>query len=170
MRKFLDMMLVICVFACLGLVITFFTRHNDSGLENSFSGSFKVLDGDTLLNKGQKLRLIGIDAPEYKQKCENTKGSWLCGRAASKQLRKLVRNSVGLVCKGNKIDKYDRPLVTCYIDDLDINALMVSSGYAVAYGDYKTEERAAKSKKQGVWQGRFMRPQEWRRMYYSRKK
>ena len=31
---------------------------------------FYVVDGDTLSRRGERLRLLGIDAPEYDQQCE----------------------------------------------------------------------------------------------------
>lgn len=163
MRKVLDLLFAVFIMACIGVLVILLAAHN----EESYSGSFQVLDGDTLLNNGQKLRLVGIDAPEYSQECENSRGSWQCGRIATQKLRKLVSNSNDLVCVGNEIDKYARPLVTCFIESKDINALMVRGGYAVAYGSYYPEEKAAKASKLGIWQGNFMRPQSWRRIHYG---
>ncbi len=33
------------------------------------SDSFYAIDGDTLSYRGERLRLLGIDAPEYRQQC-----------------------------------------------------------------------------------------------------
>lgn len=163
MRRFLDILLAILLLAGICVAVIVLAVKN----EENYFGRFKVLDGDTLLNNGQKLRLIGIDAPEYSQRCINSKGSWQCGRVATHTLRQLVRNSAELVCTGNQIDKYARPLVTCFSNDKDINALMVSGGFAVAYGAYYAEERDARNNKRGIWQGEFLRPQDWRRAHYG---
>jgi endonuclease YncB( thermonuclease family) len=44
---------------------------------------------------------------------------------------------------------------------------MVRNGYAVAYKkyskDYVRDEKYAKEKKLGIWQGLFIRPEKWRR-------
>lgn len=148
---------IVCV------AVLFFLNNN----EETYVGSFKTLDGDTLLINGQKLRLIGIDAPEYSQKCKNSKGSWRCGRAATHKLRKIVKHSDDLRCVGDRIDKYARPLVTCFDGSFDVNAIMVRDGLAVAYGAYHAEEREARAKKLGIWQGKFLRPQNWRRIHYG---
>lgn len=37
------------------------------------------------------------------------------------------------------------------------------SGHAVSYGLYRDEEEAARGDKAGLWEGDFVRPQEWRR-------
>ena len=39
---------------------------------------------------------------------------------------------------------------------------MVSSGWAVAYGNYHSVEASARARKQGAWRGEFVDPQEWR--------
>lgn len=163
MRKVLDVLLTFFILSCIGVAVLLLAAHNGA----SYSGFFKVLDGDTLLNNGQKLRLIGIDAPESSQECEDSKGSWRCGRVSTQKLQRIVHNANNLICKGDQIDKYARPLVTCYLGDKDINALMVLGGYAVAYGAYYAEEREAKAGGVGIWQGNFMQPQKWRRIHYG---
>lgn len=163
LRKSLDILFAVLILVCIGVAVMVLAIKN----EESYSGRFLVLDGDTLLNNGQKLRLIGIDAPEFSQICENSQGSWKCGRKATNKLRRLIGKSTELVCKGNQIDKYARPLVTCFFNDIDINATMVSDGFAVAYGAYYTEERDARTEKRGIWQGTFLRPQDWRRVHYG---
>lgn len=163
LRRFLDILLAVLLLMCVGFAVIVLAINN----EESYSGRFKVLDGDTLLNNGQKLRLIGIDAPEYSQRCENSNGNWKCGRVATRKLREIVKDSNDLVCRGDQIDKYARPLVICFSDNKDINALMVRGGFAVAYGAYYAEEREAKSKRRGIWQGKLLRPQDWRRAHYG---
>ena len=36
-----------------------------------FADNLKVIDGDTIVLNGEKIRFSGIDAPEYKQDCIN---------------------------------------------------------------------------------------------------
>ena len=44
---------------------------------------------------------------------------------------------------------------------------MVLNGYAIAYkkfsNKYVIQENFAKSNKKGLWQGNFIKPEEWRR-------
>ena len=45
---------------------------------------------------------------------------------------------------------------------------MVREGYAVAYKryskDYVRDENYAKENKLGIWQGKFIRPEKWRKL------
>ena len=92
-----------------------------------------VHDGDTLSvvigRKKERVRLIGIDAPELGQR------PW--GAIARKYLRELVTlsgNSVALEFDLEKRDKYGRLLA--YVRTLDnklINLEMVRNGYAVLF-------------------------------------
>lgn len=124
-----------------------------------------VIDGDTFLvyyglgGKKEKIRLLGIDAPETspKEKAE-------CYSAEStKQLTVLAHNNFVLlekdkVQKDDK-DKYDRLLrYATLFDNTSINEEMLKGGYAKAYPSlttkielYKKLENEAKGKKLGMW-------------------
>ncbi len=126
-----------------------------------FTGDAWVIDGDTIIMDGEKLRLSGIDAPEISQKCEKPSGFWNCGLASKKALRKMVLER-DISCKTGGLDRYDRWLVVCKGGGIDINAALVSNGWAVDYGGYAREEAKARRAKSGIWQGSFENPQEWR--------
>ena len=55
----------------------------------------------------------------------------------------------------------------CRVAGADVNAWMVSQGWAVAYRKYSTDyvshETAAKAARRGVWRGEFVAPSRWRR-------
>jgi len=36
---------------------------------NSFADNLKIIDGDTIILNGEKIRFSGIDTPELKQTC-----------------------------------------------------------------------------------------------------
>jgi endonuclease YncB( thermonuclease family) len=106
--------------------------------------------------------LRGIDAPEYRQQCDRGGVPWPCGHDARALLVKLLQDG-SVECRGNERDRYDRLLVTCQANDIDINAEMVKRGMAVSFGNYRNEEAAARSEKAGMWAGNFERPQDYRR-------
>ena len=115
-----------------------------------------------------KLRLDGIDAPEYRQTCRDASGiEWQCGKAARAALEKRLLEP-GLACKAQTLDRYARALATCSTaQTADIGAAQVRDGMAVSheyYGvrDYPDEEDAARGAKSGIWQGSFTPPDEWR--------
>lgn len=122
----------------------------------------RVADGDTIEIGGQRIRLTGLDAPEWSQTCSRADGSdWPCGRAATDRMRELTRGAT-LSCAGEGHDRYGRLLATCRAGDIDIAETLVRDGLAVASGSYVGAESEARRARRGLWQGRFDRPADWR--------
>ena len=124
-------------------------------------GKAKIIDGDTIHIGNSKIRLHGIDAPETKQKCIKNSKKWNCGLESTRFLKNLVRNDY-IECNTNGRDRYNRYIGVCYKDNININSEMVINGWAIAYRyyslDYVKEETIAKSKKIGIWIGKFEEP------------
>lgn len=120
-----------------------------------------AIDGDSLEGDGRRIRLQGIDAPEYKQLCRNENGEkYYCGQEALKYLQNLMQGKkISCECE-EECDRYKRELCVCYADDLELNKAMVRNGHAVRYHapQYKNAERKARKQKRGIWKGNFMRP------------
>lgn len=130
--------------------------------------SVKVIDGDSIVVDGVEMRLEGIDAPEYHQLCYRAdKSSYPCGKEAFKYMKMLVKNKT-LSCKNLGKDRYKRQIAVCFANGEDINRKMVRAGWAVAYDrysqDYVEDEIFAKKQKKGIWKGKFMKPELWRRL------
>jgi endonuclease YncB( thermonuclease family) len=147
----------------LTLVVVFFVASQALA---DLSGQARVIDGDTIELKGQKVRLYGIDAPESDQDCYTAKDkAYQCGRLATGELTKLIGGKK-VTCKGGKLDRYGRLVSTCYFQGIDINQQMVLNGWALAYrkfsDDYIRAENVGKGLKEGMWKGKFEAPWEWR--------
>ena len=158
-------------------LIFFFLTYNDvkSQEPKIISGIAKVIDGDTIRIKNNKIRLFGIDAPEGKQQCQKP---WLtisfisfnkdypCGQISTDKLKIKINNKL-LICKWSNKDKYKRYIAECFKDKTNINAWMVRNGYAVAYRKYSkkfvSQEIFAKREKLGLWSGTFMMPWDYRK-------
>lgn len=125
------------------------------------AGRAIVNDGDTLTLGGERIRLRGIDAPEYDQVCTRRGAEYRCGGEAIRALRAIVAGR-HVVCSGWERDQYDRLLATCSVGDVDVGRRMVESGWAVSYGGYGSEEAAARRDGSGLWAGEFDRPRAWR--------
>lgn len=149
--------------AILGLALLLAARV-DQVAERSRAGIATIHDGDTLTVDGQRVRLRGIDAPEYGQSCEAAGSAYPCGRQARTFLAGLTKGK-SVACRGWERDIYDRLLGVCTVGapPLDINREMVRRGWAVAYGDYRADEELARNARLGLWQGDFERPRDWRR-------
>ena len=129
-----------------------------------------VIDGDSLTvrqdNAPLTIRLTGIDAVEYRQDCARAAERWACGREARTALEKLAGPGP-LHCEFAAKDRYDRTLAVCrsapFPDGIDLGAEMTRLGWAVATSDaYMVEEAEAQAKRRGIWQGDFIRPDNWR--------
>lgn len=127
-----------------------------------FSGMARASDGDSLVLQGDRVRLLGIDAPELDQVCWDAADvEWSCGRVAREAL--ATRLATGpLQCQPRGQDKYGRTLAHCSVNDSDLGAYMVGRGLALATEGYVVEQAQAKSDRLGLWQGRFVDPRTWR--------
>lgn len=132
---------------------------------------FRVVDGDTVHIGENKIRLLGIDAPERRQTCAGRDGApWACGQMATAALTGLLEASeTGIACAISGKDRYQRLLGRCYAGQveggIDVQRALVLSGFAVAeYADtYRNDEAEARRARRGIWAGTFLRPREWRR-------
>ncbi len=138
-------------------------EDSDSGKELVISGPVRVSDGDSLRFGEERVRIVGIDAPELDQTCKNPDGSpWPCGRVARQSLLQLVAKG-GVTCTYEKRDRYGRALGLCLVDGVDIGGAMVSQGMAVSYDGYPEQEAYARNGRKGMWRGEFIMPRDWRR-------
>lgn len=126
-----------------------------------------VLDGDSIVlldeaGEEHTVRLFGIDAPERGQPHADVARQFLAD--------KLARRSVGVVVQGR--DRYGRSTGTVYLEESNINLLMVRQGHAWWYRQYASHdhlleeaERAAREQRAGLWSETSpVPPWEWRRV------
>ena len=129
-------------------------------------GPARVVDGDTLEITGTKIRMHGIDAPESKQSCLANGKTYRCGQKATVALSELIGSS-DVRCEGKDQDRYGRVIAVCFVDQTNLNASLVSQGWALAYRRYSNEfvgeEAEAKSNNRGLWAGSFIAPWDWRK-------
>lgn len=130
-----------------------------------FYGVATASDGDSLTVAGRRVRLFGIDAPEFDQTCTRGGQQWACGAAATEHLANLVTGRE-VRCIATGVDRYDRILARCTVGTTDINRTIVASGHAIAFrrysADYVSAEDSAKANRRGIWAGTFQMPQAYR--------
>ena len=160
------------------IIITLLVLLSNS-IAEEISGIPKVFDGDTVHIDNYKLRLEGIDAPEMRQQCkkESFKISFFigftfykdysCGRVSKEKLITKI-DTTEIKCISSSKDRYKRYIATCYKGKTNLNQWMVRNGFAIAYRRYSKkyvpDEVFAKENKLGLWQGKFMEPEKWRKL------
>lgn len=135
--------------------------------------TYKVLyvsDGDTIIiddnGEKRKLRLHGIDAPEKTQEYGLESKEFLLNKIRNKNI------SVSFLSK----DRYGRDISIIYLENENINELMVREGYAWWYEqyakdsqNYKEYQKKAKEEKKGLWsKSKPLPPWEYRKNKKSR--
>lgn len=130
-------------------------------------GRATVIDGDTLVVRGQRVRLWGVDALESGQKCKNQYGqTWLCGKDAAMFLSLYIGPRT-VLCEPRGTS-YDRVVARCTVAGIDLGAWSVGKGWALDYaryskGAYAVEERSARAAGIGMHQGPHEAPWDWRK-------
>ncbi len=151
---------------CIGLGI--FVLANNAAMANTIAGEASVLDGDTIEIRGERIRILNIDAPELDQTCVAPSGSdsWNCGRQSARALFKLL-SEYTVTCETSGTDYSGRWFAICDVPGMNIATWMAGQGWAVPNQDCRCEEvRAwadfAKSRNAGIWNSNFVMPWIWR--------
>ena len=132
----------------------------------SLANNLKIIDGDTIVLNGEKIRFSGIDTPELKQTCLKDNEEVGCGMFAKMLLVKKIGNNTP-ICIGKEKDFYKRTLAECFVKGESLSKFLVRSGYAFAYRKYSTkfveDEDFAKTNKLGMWSMTFKYPWDFRK-------
>jgi len=106
------------------LFLIFFILSNSAYSEVKFisahTNQVRVVDGDSLQIRKEKIRLSGIDAPEINQICyDHNDSPYACGHVAKKKLESFIKdtNYSKIYCYYSERDKYDRILGECMLGE-----------------------------------------------------
>ncbi|WP_345771169.1 thermonuclease family protein [Brucella intermedia] len=140
----------------------------------TISGTARVIDGDTISIRQQRVRIAGIDTCEMGQYGILNDKAWPCGLVARSHLRQLV-DGKHITCRIVDIDRYKRSVGQCFIEDTDIGLIMVRTGQAevmlyylprdhgIGVAEYKHAENYARERLMGIWAADVESPQKYRR-------
>ena len=132
----------------------------------SFADSLRIVDGDTIVLNGEKIRFSGIDTPELKQTCLKNDQEVPCGMTAKRLLAEKIGNAIP-ECISEGKDAYKRTLAECFVNGESLSKFLVRSGYAFAYRKYSKkfieDEEYAKTNKLGMWAMTFQYPWDFRK-------
>lgn len=133
---------------------------------SALAAEVRVVDGDTLRLGDRMLRLSGIDAPERGQPCADAGGRGFdCGAAAAEALSRLI-NGRSVLCRVHDRDRFGRGVGLCSAGGSELNAGLVTAGWAIADGEdagMLAVEAVARQAGRGLWAAGFGRPESWRR-------
>ena len=157
--------LIILLILSLSILDLSCNSSRDRGNPSGYMDVTKVVDGDTFWaddgsEKGIKIRLIGVDAPESRNTGQKKIGYY--GQQSKEFLTKLLANkNVRLEYDVGKKDQYNRILAYVYLTDgTFVNAELVKQGYAmvmtippnVKYAETFVQlERMARKNNSGLW-------------------
>jgi endonuclease YncB( thermonuclease family) len=88
-------------------------------------------DGESLVVRGERIRLFGIDAPELSQVCAD---GWRAGEESKRALARLIARA-RVDCQAITKDQYGRTVASCTANGEDIGRAMVRQGMAWAFTD-----------------------------------
>lgn len=131
-----------------------------------------VIDGDTfILEDNQRVRMIGIDAPETSHRRYGKRGEAF-GNDSKRYLKQLIEKKDVVLKPGQEpFDRFGRRLAYIYLEDgTFVNRKMIEDGYAETFRafpfQYKEEfqglEREAKSEQRGMWS---LKPKSWQEQF-----
>lgn len=150
----------------LGISLSFTLVDGRSIFEKVLVGSCsEVLDGDTIIVKGERIRLKGIDAPEKNQYSIDKVP---IGRLSAEFLREKIKGkTVKVVYKKRGV--YGRIIGSIWLGKENINKKMLEAGMAIPYGEEISNEQnaayyLAKLKRVGIFRTvGFRRPRVFRK-------
>lgn len=94
-----------------------------------------VVDGDTIWVRREKIRLLGINAPEMNGSCPRE-------RTLAIQARDALKRSISgqaFTIERNGTDRYGRTLATIRVNGEDVGDGLISQGLAHQWRGYKEE-------------------------------
>jgi endonuclease YncB( thermonuclease family) len=121
----------------------------------AISGRATVLDGETLEVRGQRIKLIAVDAPDD-HVCEATDDArWRCGPRAATALAELLEEAV-VTCTLRDRDLLGRSIATCSLGAIDLSLWLIRNGLArdasaAPNGKYRRAQDEAKAARRGIW-------------------
>ena len=133
------------------IILIFIFSYSHSSEQDIATGEATIIDGDTIIIKGEKIRFAGIDTPE-----RNKIGHIF----SKKKLQQKLSNEIVSCIREPNLDPWGRTVAECFIGNESISSYMVKNGYACDYVKYSKkkyakEQEYAKSKKLGIWNMNF---------------
>lgn len=143
---------VVIIFVLIAVAAFFMYQELEPSSKETYEVS-QIIDGDTIrLSNGEKVRLIGINAPEQGQPYYE---------AATQKLEELMGDEqVTLEKDVDDKDQYGRLLRYVYVNETFVNVEMVRQGFAISYpfspntkytDKFEEAQEEARISQMGIW-------------------
>jgi len=137
---------------------------------DTITGPASANGPDIIVVNDQRVVLLGIDAPESNQTCQDGDKTWTCADTAMAVLDQTVKAGPVTCALKGPVDPFGRRNGVCTVGGKDVGRTLVQQGLALAYPhdpeskDYVADQAAAKKAKVGLWQDgvTFVNPWEFR--------
>jgi endonuclease YncB( thermonuclease family) len=132
------------------------------------SGRVKVLSAHTLrYEDGTEVDINGgMDAPDLEQRAVIDGKLYPCGEEAAAFLAKLIGDRP-VTCYSDSDDPIDAKRLSradAFVGETSLNVEMLRNGWAMAHhSGTAVWEVMARDNKRGLWRGKFVFPEKWRR-------
>lgn len=145
----------------------------------TWSGTVRVIDGDTISVRQQRIRIAAIDACELGQTGLRNGKVWQCGIEGRAFLRRMI-DGKHVSCRIIDRDQYRRLVGHCFYKEIDIGLAMVRAGLAesmlrylpsshpINLVEYGEAENSARDRRLGLWSAEIKSPHLYRRAKKSR--
>ncbi len=153
MSRLLPLILAISIILNMGLALkTFFPGLFSKPAD--ISTVSRVIDGDTFdLSSGKRIRLLGINAPEYPKGC--------LSQQAKDRLDSLILGKE-VTLTNSAPDNFQRTLASVSIAGLNVANALISEGLATVTGAddpaMLSAQDEAKAAKRGIWSDQCQKP------------
>lgn len=122
---------------------------------DNISGAPEVLDGQTIIVDGRRLRLEGITAPAPGTRCQLRGNEHDCGRISTTALMDLTAGASVTCIRRETVAMDGSRLARCRAGGYDLSEGMVYTGWAEAdiaqMSRYAALETAAREARRGMW-------------------
>ena len=150
--------------ACMGSALS-------AGAERTIAGQAQVIDGDSLVVSGMRIRILDVDAPESGQFCfakgeSVDQGAWHCGKRAAAALSDWIGEQK-ISCDTTRPGSPQGLAGALFVEGQDLAQWLAANGWAVPAPDCKCEvvrsaADQARTAGLGIWSSAFTMPWEWR--------
>ena len=138
---------------------------------DTITGAGQAIGPDIIMVGKQRVILLGIDAPENGQTCQDGNTIWTCAETAFAVLDQLVKAGPVTCQLIGRPDPFNRRGGVCTVGGKDIAGEMVSQGLALVYTHdkqsslYVADQKQAQAAKAGLWKPgvTFINPWDYRR-------